>query len=218
MDKVRICYAQTGRAVWMSHLDTMRTLQRAFNRADLPIRYSEGFNPHAQISILLPLSVGVASFCQMADIRLKEDTDLSALPGRLTAGLPEGFLVTEAYEGGDKPAEMKWLAVRGIWEYDRADTATVSRTIRELFSGAVDVNRRTKRGEDRFRLTDHITGLTIVPEERCVRLEVLLSCNEPVVNPALLAEAVREHCPGCIPDAIHFTRTALFRADKSVFR
>ena len=58
MDKIRLSYTQTGRAIWISHLDMMRMLQRAMNRADIPIRYSEGFNPHAQISILLPLSVG----------------------------------------------------------------------------------------------------------------------------------------------------------------
>ena len=58
MDKLRLVYEQTRRAIWMSHLDTMRTLQRAIKRAGIPIRYSEGFNPHELISILLPLSVG----------------------------------------------------------------------------------------------------------------------------------------------------------------
>ena len=53
MDKLRLVYEQTRRAIWMSHLDTMRTLQRAIKRAGIPIRYSEGFNPHELISILL---------------------------------------------------------------------------------------------------------------------------------------------------------------------
>ena len=69
MDKLRLVYEQTRRAIWMSHLDTMRTLQRAIKRAGIPIRYSEGFNPHELISILLPLSVGTASLCQIADRR-----------------------------------------------------------------------------------------------------------------------------------------------------
>ena len=88
MDKIRLVYSQTGRAVWMSHLDTMRTLQRVIHRADVPIRYSEGFNPHALLSILMPLSVGTASLCQIADIRVKEDVDLPTLPERLTSPLP----------------------------------------------------------------------------------------------------------------------------------
>ena len=72
MDKLRLVYEQTRRAIWMSHLDTMRTLQRAIKRAGIPIRYSEGFNPHELISILLPLSVGTASLCQIADIRVRD--------------------------------------------------------------------------------------------------------------------------------------------------
>ena len=97
MDRIRLVYSQTGRAVWMSHLDAMRTLQRATNRAGVPIRYSEGFNPHALISILMPLSVGTESLCQMADIRVREDVDLSSLPARLTAVMPEGIRALEAY-------------------------------------------------------------------------------------------------------------------------
>ena len=44
MDKLRLVYEQTRRAIWMSHLDTMRTLQRAIKRAGIPIRYSEGLS------------------------------------------------------------------------------------------------------------------------------------------------------------------------------
>ena len=105
MDKLRLVYEQTGRARWISHLDTMRTLQRGLLRAGVPIKYSEGFNPHAQISIVMPLSVGTESLCQLSDIRVKEDVDLASLPGRLTAVMPEGLRFLDAYE--DYDADMK---------------------------------------------------------------------------------------------------------------
>ena len=59
MDKLRLRFEKTGRAVYISHLDLMQTMQRAFARAEYDLKYSEGFNPHPQISILLPLSVGL---------------------------------------------------------------------------------------------------------------------------------------------------------------
>ena len=62
MDKLRLRFEKTGRAVWISHLDLMHTIQRAFSRAGYELKYSEGFNPHPQISIALPLSVGMASY------------------------------------------------------------------------------------------------------------------------------------------------------------
>ena len=150
MDKLRLVYEQTRRAIWMSHLDTMRTLQRAIKRAGIPIRYSEGFNPHELISILLPLSVGTASLCQIADIRVREDVDIAALPAQLTAVMPEGICVTDCYENAMKPAEFKWMRVNGTWEYDTADTETVAAKCRELFAAPVEVMRKTKRGEGLF--------------------------------------------------------------------
>ncbi len=218
MDKIRLVYRQTGRAVWMSHLDTMRTLQRVIHRADVPIRYSEGFNPHALLSILMPLSVGTASLCQIVDIRVKESVDLETLPQRLTDVMPEGLEVTEAYEEGEKPAALKWLRVEGRWEYDARETAAMARECEELFSHRVEVLRRTKRGEGMFTLTDHIRDLTFTPEGEILRVEALVSCAEPVVNPELITAAVAQNRPEATPDGGHFCRLAFYKADDTPFR
>ena len=147
MDKLRLVYEQTRRAIWMSHLDTMRTLQRAIKRAGIPIRYSEGFNPHELISILLPLSVGTASLCQIADIRVREDVDIAALPTQLTAVMPEGIRVIEAYEPQRKVSELKWLDVKGIFEYDERDKAAMAAALEEFFArDAIVITKKTKRG------------------------------------------------------------------------
>ena len=218
MDKLRLVYEQTGRARWISHLDAMRTLQRGLLRAGVPIRYSEGFNPHALISIVMPLSVGTESLCQMADIRVREEVDLAALPARLTAVMPEGFRFLEAYEDFAKPAELKWLAVEGLWEYDAADAEAVAGELRALFSAPVTVTRRTKRGEGPFTITDHVRDLTFAPETGAVRVRSAVSAAEPVVNPDLLTAAVKQNRPELAPDAAHFTRMALYKADGSPFR
>ena len=54
----RLLFSKTGRAKYISHLDLMRTFQRAFFRSGIQIRHTEGFNPHPFVSIALPLSVG----------------------------------------------------------------------------------------------------------------------------------------------------------------
>ena len=108
-EKLRMRFSKTGRAIWLSHLDLMRTMQRAFLRAGYPLKYSEGFNPHAQISILLPLSVGVSSVCELMDFQLRDDVDLAELPSRLTAVMPEGIAVQEAYLAENKAKYLKWL-------------------------------------------------------------------------------------------------------------
>ena len=218
MDKLRLAYSQTGRARWISHLDAMRTLQRIMLRAGVPIKYSEGYNPHALISILMPLSVGTESLCQLADIRVREDVDPAALPERLTAVSPEGIVFTEAYEDFAKPAELKWLTAEGIWEYDAADPTEMAARCAELFSAPVQVLRRTKRGEGLFQITDHIRELSFVPGEGAVTVRCTVSCAEPVVNPDLLTAAVVQNCPAAAPDAARFRRLALWKPDGAPFR
>ena len=51
----RLQFEKTGSAVWMSHLDLMRLFQRAFKRADLPLKHTQGYNPRPSVSIALPL-------------------------------------------------------------------------------------------------------------------------------------------------------------------
>ncbi len=218
MDKVRLVYEQTGRARWISHLDAMRTLQRVLLRAGVPIRYSEGFNPHALISILMPLSVGAESLCQIADIRVREDVNLTALPERLTAVSPEGLRFTRAYEDGEKPAALKWMEAEGLWEYDTADPAETAAALTALFSAPVQVLRRTKRGEGMFALTEHVRELTFTPEDGAVRVRCTVSCAEPVVNPDLITAAVRQNRLELAPDDARFRRLALYKIDGAAFR
>ena len=49
----RLLFSKTGRAKYISHLDLMRTFQRAFARAGIAIKHTEGFNPHPFVCGLL---------------------------------------------------------------------------------------------------------------------------------------------------------------------
>lgn len=91
MNDIRAVFGKSGRAVYMSHLDLNRCMQRAFRRADLPIWYTEGFNPHAYIMFALALSLGYESRCEIMDFRLTEDIPLDEVKERLNNVLPDGL-------------------------------------------------------------------------------------------------------------------------------
>ena len=78
---------------WISHLDTMRTLQKAIRRADLPIALSQGFNPHQKMSFAVPLSVGVASQGEYVELELQHDMLLQEISSRLNHVLPTNMRV-----------------------------------------------------------------------------------------------------------------------------
>ena len=220
-DKLRLRFEKTGRAVYISHLDLMHTMQRAFNRAGLPLKYSEGFNPHPQIAIALPLSVGTASLCEIMDFKLKseETPDLAALPERLTAVMPEGIAVTEAYAFTRKVSELKWLEVRGVFEYDERDPAEMAEKLRAFYAqDAIVITKKTKRGMGETDIRPGIREISFTPGEKAVDITTILSAQEPTINPELLAEALRQLKPELAPDFARFTRIETFDADMQVYR
>ena len=220
-DKLRLRFEKTGRAVYISHLDLMHTMQRAFNRAGLPLKYSEGFNPHPQIAIALPLSVGMASLCEIMDFKLKseETPDLAALPERLSAVMPEGIRVTEAYAFTRKVSELKWLAVRGVLEYDERDPAEMAEELRAFYAQeAIVITKKTKRGMGESDIRSAIREISFTEGEREVRLHAVISAQEPTLNPALLADALRQLKPELSPDFESFLRIENYLENMAVFR
>jgi len=95
MNKLRILFSKEGKAIYISHLDLMHTMQRAISRAGFSLRYSEGYNPHPQISIALPLSVGMSSICEIMDLKLNEEVAAVCFMEKLNSVLPEGIKVRD---------------------------------------------------------------------------------------------------------------------------
>ncbi len=66
---------------------------RAFARAGLPIRYSQGFNPHPRLSLPLPRAVGVASDVERLVVELTQEVPCDELARRLQTQMPLGIQV-----------------------------------------------------------------------------------------------------------------------------
>ena len=49
----RLLFTKVGESVWMSHLDLMRLMQRAFKRAGFALKHTQGYNPRPSVSIAL---------------------------------------------------------------------------------------------------------------------------------------------------------------------
>ena len=116
----RLLFEKTGDSVWVSHLDTMRVFQRAFRRAGLMLKHSQGFTPRAIVSIALPLSVGVHSCCELLDYELENDAPVTV--EALNAALPVGIRVREIVENGRKIKELTHLRASLDLTYDSGVT------------------------------------------------------------------------------------------------
>jgi radical SAM-linked protein len=90
---VRIKYGKTEAGRFISHLDLSRAWERAFRRAQIPIAYSQGFNPHPKISFGSALAVGVTSSGEYLDVTLKKYIPIEEIKGGLEKYLPKGLEV-----------------------------------------------------------------------------------------------------------------------------
>ncbi len=101
--RYRFVYEKLGPAAFLSHLDVIRALPRAFRRLELPLYYSRGFHPKPDMIFGPALSLGVASLSEAVDIKIAADLDPSALLEALSAGAQRGlrFAGGEVLGAGD---------------------------------------------------------------------------------------------------------------------
>ncbi len=90
---VLLTFAIDGDLRFISHRDTVRMLTRALARSGLPVAYSQGFNPHVKMALLLPRPVGLATDGDLAVIHLRETCDPDHITSQLRPHLPEGACI-----------------------------------------------------------------------------------------------------------------------------
>ena len=218
---LRARFSKTGDAIWMSHLDLMRVLQRSFRRAGLLLAHSHGYTPHPNLSLALPLSVGVSSTCEIMDFELEDGQDASDLRDRLNRVLPAGVMIGEVYEGERKVRDLKWLRISLSLEYDRGVPAGAQENIEGLFGrDELLFEKQTKSGAVVTQnILEMMKDLTVTrTDENVLLMECLISAQNPSLNPARIVEAVERELPGFAPDYSAVCREETLTDDGTVFR
>ncbi len=219
MPDQRLLFAKTGRARFISHLDLMRTFQRAFLRAGIPIKHTEGFNPHAFVSIALPLSVGYSSRCEILEFGLLEGTPMEAVPARLNAALPEGIEVLECYDAQRPVKALIWVDYAVTLEYDRPVAGQAAAALTELLGReSLVVRKKSKKAKSGFVDVDLIPLIRsheLDVKENTIMLSILVKAQNPGLNPALLLEALPSELQ---PDFTSFARRAVLEENGDDFR
>ena len=92
----RLRYSRGADVRYVSHLDILKLFDRACRRAELPVAYSEGFNPHPEFIFGMPLPVGVTSEAEYVDIKLHEKISNTDFIRRLNDALPLAVRIIES--------------------------------------------------------------------------------------------------------------------------
>ena len=127
---------------FISHHDTLRLFRRALARAALPVRYSEGFNPHPRITIPLPRPVGVASQAETMVVETEMLIDPQEALARLDRHTPTGLEMKTArrLEVGENPQPN--LVQYRLEAGDRSPNDLAECIARALAADAIPVERK----------------------------------------------------------------------------
>lgn len=210
MHRLAFCKADTAK--FISHLDLMRTFQRSFLRAGIPIKHTEGFNPHAFVSIPLPLSVGFSSGCEVLECQVL-DTPLEEVPARMNAALPAGITVNRCYEAVRPVKELCYVNYIVTLEYDAGAPFGAESAIQELLGRESLImtkrSKKAKSGQVEVDLIPLIARATVEERRDTIALDLILKAQNPGLNPELIVSAIRQHCPDAAPDYAVYHRRAV---------
>ena len=220
MSKLRLLFVKEGPASYISNLDLLRTVQRAFPRTELDIRHSQGFHPHPIISIVLPLPVGQSSDCELLDFEVTQETDGAGIAEKLNGGLPEGLTILDCYEARRPVRELTYLQADMELDYDRGVPHGAAQALTELLRRReLLIEKRTKRKQlAEVDIAPMIRSIAFAEEENLLRAAVTVRAQNPGLNPQLLEKAVERYAPELTPDFVRVRRRELLDADGQVFR
>ncbi len=191
---------------FISHHDTMRLFRRALTRAEVPVRYSQGFNPQPKISLPLPRPVGIASDDDLLVMETEELIDPGDTLLRLQQHSPQDLSVmtVRRLDQGQKcqPEQAVYaLDIRSLVE--AGDAAEAVETILAAESLCV-VREEGKRGRRELDIRPYIEDLRVEADVVVMTLRVtgtgtarpaeiagLLGIDETTVNHRILRKHVR---------------------------
>lgn len=106
VQRLRMTFGKSGPARYISHLDLARALERALNRANLPVAYTHGFNRRPRLQMAAALPLGYTSEYELADLLMVERVEPEMARQQLMARMAPGI---EVYQMADVPLQVPSL-------------------------------------------------------------------------------------------------------------
>ncbi len=194
MREVRLRFSKTDRLKYISHLDINRAMARALKRAEIPLWYTEGFNPHPYMSFSLPLSLGVESLCESVDLRIVGDITNEDIKSRLNAVLPDGLKIVDVYDDFRDNSEIVYSDY--VYKFEFKDNEAAFEKIKSVLeSDEILALKKGKQGRKRVmketNIKSFIDKYSISIRGDVIVLNIrLLAGPEKNLNPSLLFDTI----------------------------
>ena len=214
MSKYVIKYSRGDEVKYISHLDFVRFIHRVIRRANLPMEFSQGFNPHPIMTVAMPLSVGVTASGELMKIGFSGDFSEDYIRDTLNANMPKGFEILDVKK--DKNYDFSKL--------DRAEYLVKLNTecgfdIDEFLKNPeLKVMKKSKSGIKEADIRPYIYKLEkILEDEGCLCLKMCLAAgNSYNLKPETVIDAMRKYTPGFLVEFFTVHREKLLAGNKEI--
>ena len=178
---------------FISQLDMLRTIHRALRRADIPVAYSEGFNPQPRVSFGFALSVGLVSFGEYMDIHLKSEITADEFVSRMNIVMPQGMKIASAAVANERTPKIGKMidCAKFSTRLVADDNERLLLDVKNFFErDSIIIERHTKKGTSMAEVGPYIyyydakindegevvlTTVQALSEEMSVRMDDLVS-------------------------------------------
>jgi radical SAM-linked protein len=153
MCKIISKYSKTGNLKYISHLDVLRFIQRSVKRANIPAKYSEGFNPHMKTSFGFPLSLGNESMGEYFELELNEKVDIDNFILKMNSVLPKEMQILSAKYSDCEDSIMsrcKFVEYLINIEFDNLDIDKLNELFDEMIKTGVVYIRKKKNKKNKI--------------------------------------------------------------------
>lgn len=196
--KIRIKFSKQGNMRFIGHLDIMRYFQKVMRRADVDIRYSEGFSPHQIMSFAAPLGVGLTGSGEYLDIEVLSTDSSAEMVRRMNETMVEGMQVLSYKLLPDEAVNAMSLVAACDYtvrlragyaeKLGMSDAEFMNGLVSYIDNGNLEIVKKTKKGERLVDLKPLIYEYKVTEDGEGIFLK-LSSGSANNIKPELVLEA-----------------------------
>ena len=199
-------FCKTGPAKYISHLDLQRAWSRALRRAGLPVKLSQGFNPHYVMSFASALALGVASTAECVEVTMTEDIVPQDFLQRLGAVMPPGLSAVRAVRLRDDAPHLMAAVREAAYRVDfvHADGEKIKSAVYDIINRKELIAAKDTRGEKKADIRPMILSLKADGDAVAMRL---MAGSQGSLRPDIVAREMQKRAAD---PAYRIERTGLF--------
>lgn len=220
MRSIRLWYKKSELAIYTSHLDMNRCFTRAVRRAEIPLWYTEGFNPHPYMTFLMPLPLGQVGMREPLDIRVEDDSITNKkVKERMNAVLPSGLEIVDVTKPESKPNEIAAAEYEILIKFASPEEAEgfASGAASVIKGGMLNAEKRSKRGTKEVNLCEMVCSFSVENKGENVDVNAVLAAGNAVnLNADLLINTLLKELSASA-EGVEIVRTKLLKEDLKIF-